>query len=229
MRPSPPRAPSARCPKAPNPGKEAGPKEFRFRIPAPPAMVDRIVKRVSATTISRMAAEGTILPSYEEELIQHRPRTAPSSRSSKENGKSHIQRYRRPTTASRYRNFCGFCTDPGLQEYLELDYGDEDAVDDEELQDIVKRLRTPTQASTLASRQGSASRCRKRSIVQEPNKSLPLLCGLDKSRNVDEITHRLYTTPTFAIASKANCKYNYNNKKERRKRLEATSITSTAE
>ena len=220
MRLAPPRTPSAVCKK--NQGDAVVQSRGRRRLPQP--AVDKIFKRMRTPTLSVLAAQGELEPSYEFLLLQEksRPKSASTTTSEEKDKEESRLSYSRPTTASKGKRFCQFCTDPTMQEYMEIDYSDDKAVEEEELSEIVQRLTTPTMASRLAAGQPKIERCPRRkpstsSVINgKQNKQLPL-CGLSRSKSVHDITERLYSTPTHVIPTSA--------KKDRRQKLAATPCT----
>ena len=191
-------------------------------------VVQRIVQRVRAPTVSVLAANGVVKPSYHQAGSENKPEKPLTK---EERAKA---RYTRPTTASRNRVFCGFCEDPANKDYLDIDFSDDRQVPEEELDNIINRLQTPTMASRMLgggraktpdSTDQQLELCKRRrrsstsSSVRGDRKSMPLMCGLERTRSAKEISDRLYSTPTQAISTKPNAL------KERRARLAATQIS----
>ncbi len=155
-----------------------------------PKMAERVARRLQKPTMSKMAARGLITPHYEltAEMAQE-------TRSfSQEEQQKAIQRLTRPTTATKSKTFCMYCLDPELDDYWDRDYSDDRQVSREAMDDIINRMRSPVCQD--------AGRCRKRKQSVHINRDeLPLISGLDRSRNVEEIVARLHGRPAHSATN----------------------------
>ena len=152
--------------------------------------MERLIRRVRRSTLSVRIAKSVTLSTAgdgddedeEEEEIDV----------TDERYQKFLRRLARPTTASSLKCFCPFCSDPKTADYLDRDYTDDRLVDKEELEEIINRLQKPT----IASEGGQGYRCNKRkessSIDRKAIDQRPLVCGLPRSRTVDEIVSRLH-------------------------------------
>lgn len=191
--PCPPRAPSAVC-------KKAKTADIEGRPPRPKPVftsekdLEKAFRRVRAQTISRMALEGKISPTYDNILI---PQYGGANLDQSPHDQTKMmRRIMRPTTATRNRTW--FSTLEEDNAYLENDIYDYEYVSARGIQDIVDRVSTPT----MASEGGIGPKCPKRKDSIGKGATLnevPLVSGLPRSRNVDEIVNRLYT-PTESIS-----------------------------
>jgi hypothetical protein len=113
--------------------------------------------------------------------------------------KKTIAKLQRPTTATLAKtlNTCHLCYDHDNKkeeedlDAFDFDYSDDKVVPSEELDFIVERMTQPT----LASKSGAGYVCQKLPRYVDEVKireNLPLLSGLRRSKNVREITARLY-------------------------------------
>ena len=113
--------------------------------------------------------------------------------------KKTIAKLQRPTTATLAKtlNTCHLCYDhenkkeEAEPDAFDYDYSDDKVVPTEELEFIVERMMQPT----LSSKHGGGSVCQKVPVYIDEVKireNLPLLSGLRRSKNVKEITARLY-------------------------------------
>ena len=111
-----------------------------------------------------------------------------------------LVRIRRPTTASRAKdvNECHLCyehenkDEKAPPDPFDYDYGDSKSLRPEELDYVVARVA----ADTCSSAHGRRT-CSKTPVVIDEvkiRKNLPLLSGLQRSRDVNEITNRLHPT-----------------------------------
>lgn len=153
--------------------------------------IERIFRRMRTPTLSYRAARGEITPLHE--LDDKRPEDQ-SPRSADEVKKS-LRRITRPTTSTKTRTFCTYCKDPDLEEWHDIDFSDDKIVSQDQLDDIIKRVATPT----VASEGGKTGRCRRRkdSVATEMSKrrGLPLVSGMPRSQNIQEVTDRVYYQP----------------------------------
>ena len=112
--------------------------------------------------------------------------------------KARVAKLRRPTTATLAKtlNACHLCYEhenkknPEEIDAFDYDYSDPKVVPAEEVDFLVERMKTPTVAS-----EGGKYQCTKiPEYIDEVKirENLPLLSGLARSRNVKEITRRLY-------------------------------------
>ena len=152
-------------------------------------------QRIRKPTLSYRAALGKIAPSYDIEA-RNRNRNRKPPPLPKEQAKA-IARVRRPTTAYKYRCGQGSRNDPDVEKYQDYDFSDNNTAKPEVVAEIIDRVRAPT----IASEGGVGPMCPRRrdSIgrLARPPKALPLVSGLPRSRNVDEIVDRL-SQPTQA-------------------------------
>lgn len=167
----------------------------RPRTAVSPQMLYRINRRMQRSTVSRRAALGLLTPSYELDIDQRSISSASSSErprtGSKEREKA-LNRLQRPTTATRRRQPCALLEEniqSGVADYY---YSDEYFAPEDEIDEIVDRLTVTTVASR--GREGDEEVCEKADFKgqRKQGQNLPLISGLGRSRNVDEITDRLY-------------------------------------
>ena len=194
--PCPPRLPSAVCRKAPprsdivgTPRRHMSDKE-----------IDKMVRRLRVPTISTLASVGMLDPAYETRLRSETPLrigTGDQRPKTTADYRKFMHRITRPTTASRSKHFCVHCDDPDLQCYMDLDFCDEQQASREEIDDIVSRCQTPTVAS-LRGIPECKRKPQRRCLSHSQRDQLPLVSGMPRSRDVDEIVQRLYAS-THAI------------------------------
>lgn len=158
---------------------------------------------------------------FDEEIRQgriirlDRPYSAPER-------KRALQRIQRPTTANLGKRVgvCPYCDDDRYdidRDLFNADYCDGRIADEDELSGIIERAQTPTHASrggTVVCKKAKSDRYylyhRREPLTEEtkevtenlqssqkrkkppPEEPLPLLSGLPRSKNVDEIVRRLY-------------------------------------
>ncbi|KAL4217075.1 hypothetical protein ACF0H5_023531 [Mactra antiquata] len=123
--------------------------------------------------------------------------------------KKNLDKLRRPTTATLAKdlNSCHLCyehenkTRPDELDAFDYDYSSEKVVPAEEVEFIVGRISAPTLCSN-----GGRNYCQKLpEYIDEVKirRNLPLLSGLERSRNVNEITERLYRRRNVGITPQA--------------------------
>ena len=151
--------------------------------------LEKAIRRIAAPTLSRMAAEGKIAASYDTNFEQQSHNI--EERTTIDQVKA-LQKIRRPTTASKTKS-------RELQdEYVCIEYLNKPAVTNEYIQTITDRVSTPT----VASEGGIGPTCPKRrdSVGKKGfAKQMPLISGLERSKNVSEIVNRLYTPPNTSM------------------------------
>ena len=193
--PSPPRPPSSTCPKAPKRGDEAG-KRQRQRMSD--RDLNRLTRRLCRPTISKLANQGRIVPEYE---LDRPPTVQPTRHRTAKEKKKAMEHLTRPTTASRSKLYgqCVFCGDPQMEEYMDIDFSDDKMASQDEIDSIIRRARTPTIAS-----EGGIHECVKIRTCSRggsrPHSCQPVVSGLSRSKNTDEIVerlHRPYSSPAF--------------------------------
>ncbi|XP_062584900.1 uncharacterized protein LOC134246532 [Saccostrea cucullata] len=118
-------------------------------------------------------------------------------KSDREGSAKSVRRISRPTTASRAKTFeCHLCYEHNNKkadeepDAFDYEYSDSRAVPKEELDYIVERVAMPTCSSAKGGR-----KCAKTPVYIDEVKireQLPLLSGLGRSKNVQEITNRLH-------------------------------------
>lgn len=167
-----------------------------------PMEIDRLFRRLRRPTFSSRVYRSK--GRNEDELIRIRKFTR--SRTQEEQSRAQVN-VRRPTSAtlSKIVGVCHICDEDGTKketDVFEYDYGDYRKVSPKEVQAITERVRSATMAS-----RGSDEICRKyqssTSMSMSQRKELPLISGLARSRNVDEINIRLYSGKGFRMTPQA--------------------------
>ena len=157
----------------------------------------RIVRRLRKPTISRLVATGRInYDTYMNNQNEHviaKPMSELPVEEQQERLKSRM-RILRQTTSSRGKRVteCPFCDDPAMHRscVFDLDYSEDRIASSEEVESIISRVSSSTHASG-----GGVTPC-SRSISCNGHRhgdNLPLISGLKRSKNVDEIVSRLFT------------------------------------
>lgn len=132
-----------------------------------------------------------------------------------------VRRVQRPTTASRAKKItdCHLCYDhehkkendpPDAFDYA---YHEElKRLKQDEIDELVRRARTPTYSSVGKRRYGDDRCCPKTPVQIDEVKlraQLPLVSGLSRTKKVDDIVNRLYPKPKYRIVPAATPYTNY--------------------
>ncbi|KAJ8312576.1 hypothetical protein KUTeg_009949 [Tegillarca granosa] len=182
-------APASRCSSA----KRMSDKEMK-----------RLLRRLMKPTKSVVNAQADVGEKNQDEKLGRIVRTKDLD----ERTTKSVMRLSRPTTASRAKSAtCHLCyehenksqSDP--LDAFDYDYMDDRLVPEEEMHYIVGRMMAPTCVSA-----GSHKKCAKTPVYVDEVKirqNLPLVSGLDRSRNVNEIVDRLYPKPRYRMTPMA--------------------------
>ncbi|XP_064621043.1 uncharacterized protein LOC135483908 [Lineus longissimus] len=185
--------------------------------------INRIVRRLQTPTFSfeaHMADDRLDNLDFVLSKLPPRPRTASSRASSTGDESLTVQRLQRPTTATCLKRigFCFYCdgeeemkkykrrqvqplVGPKIKEEEKViipdDFNNEKTLTSTELEEVTKRVRTPTHASN-----GGTPVCKRlpeaTTVTVYDSRSLPLASGLQRTNRIDDIVNRLYR-PTYTM------------------------------
>ena len=165
-------------------------------------MIDRLVRRLQKPTLSKLLANGKANVKYGDEIEQYQDKVRRKRpKSSKEQTKA-MERVQKPTTASKRHialneGVVDKRFDDDVDDVLNTLYTDEERfLTKEEEKEIVSRVMAKTNAF-----RGGQPHCPKinsdeesLSLSQRKQYGLPLVSGLSRSQNVEEITTRVHST-----------------------------------
>lgn len=214
-----PRAPYISCKRAP--ASDSRNRPGTMKQPMKGKMLEKVIRRLQRPTISTMAAEGTITPSYELDFRSRSENSKFIRPNSTEEQQKLLERIQKPTTASRRKLYghsqCLLCEDihtslvRNTMKLIQEPEGSTHCWKSMEEQNKVPRSRTTTPASA-----GGRPPCLKKAkpmtngspsrsgVSQDSN--LPLISGLARSEKVADITDRLHPTAPAPTQSKPQSK-----------------------
>jgi hypothetical protein len=155
----------------------------------------KLVRRLRTPTISKLAATGLLNPDYESKLRsetplrfgtdQQRPKTAIEFR-------KFLKRIGKSTTSSRGKTFDPVERAADIGRLTTVEFHNEEMVTKHAAESIFERVQQPTIASQPqhpdCPKRPATTKC----LSQEQRRQLPLVSGLPRSTNVNQIVGRLY-------------------------------------
>lgn len=172
----------------------------------------RLLRRLMKPTESMYNAQIMSKKDEEQELKEGR---ISRSKTPSEAEEKVLRRVQRPTTASRAKklNDCHLCYEhENKKENAPPDAFDYEYCEDrskrkqDDMDELLRRVRTPTYSSVDKRRCGDDRKCPKTPVQIDEVKiraQLPLVSGLSRTKNVKEIVNRLYPKPKYRIVPAA--------------------------
>lgn len=200
------RRPPSACTHTPTPSRKSDSKRLSERD------MIRLLRRLMKPTESLYNAQ--LMTNKEEEQELKEERICRTKTPSEAEDKV-IRRVQRPTTASRAKkiNDCHLCyehenkSEKAPPDAFDYEYGIEvKKRKQEEVDEHLRRMRTPTYSSVDKRQCGDNRKCPKTpSMIDEVKirAQLPLVSGLSRTKNVKDIVNRLYPKPKYRIVPAA--------------------------
>lgn len=202
------RRPPSSCTRTPTPSNT---KRYDSKRLSERDMI-RMLRRLLKPTESMYNAQITAKKEEEQELKEGR---ICRSKTPSEAEEKILRRVQRPTTASRAKkiNDCHLCyehenkKENSPPDAFDYEYGEDGKkLKQDDVNELVRRVRTPTYSSVDKRRCGDERKCPKTPVQIDEVKiraQLPLVSGLTRTKNVEDIVNRLYPKPKYRIVPSA--------------------------